>query len=88
MLVGGEDTWYKDYNYKICYRLKLDNDSWYEHKRVISKILKLDENSQYCFAILNRCVMVALKRKKYRVGENLIFCSKQLTLMIKLVTCS
>ena len=41
----------KDYNYKICYKLKLDNDKDYDTYRVMSKILKLDENNQYGFAM-------------------------------------
>ena len=35
----------KDYNYKIIYNLKIDNEKF--NKRVITKILKLDENNQY-----------------------------------------
>ena len=42
MSVDGDENLYKDYDYKICYRLKLDSDNWYESKRVISKTLKLD----------------------------------------------
>ena len=41
----------KDYNYKICYKLKLDTDKDYNTYRVMSKILKLDENNQYSFAM-------------------------------------
>ena len=41
----------KDYNYKACYRLKLDSDKKHVNKRVISKILKLDKNNQYGFAM-------------------------------------
>ena len=41
----------EDYNYKICYKLKLDTDKDYNTYRVMSKILKLDENNQYGFAI-------------------------------------
>ena len=35
----------KDYNYKIVYNLKMNNEK--VNKRVITKILKLDENNQY-----------------------------------------
>ena len=35
----------KDYNYKIVYNLKMNNEK--VKKRVITKILKLDENNQY-----------------------------------------
>ena len=41
----------KDHNYKICYKLKLDTDKDYNTYRVMSKILKLDENNQYDFAM-------------------------------------
>ena len=36
----------KDFNYKIAYNLKIDNEKA-EKKRVISKIFKLDKNNQY-----------------------------------------
>ena len=42
----------KDYNYKICYKLKLDNEKEYATKRVITKILKLDENNQYGYGMV------------------------------------
>ena len=35
----------KDFNYKIVYNLKMNNKK--VKKRVITKILKLDENNQY-----------------------------------------
>ena len=35
----------------MCFRLKLDGDKNYITKRVISKILKLDENNQYGYAM-------------------------------------
>ena len=41
----------KDQNYKICYDLKLDDDDEQQKYRVMSKILKLDENNQYGFAM-------------------------------------
>ena len=41
----------KDQNYKICYDLKLDDYKEQQQYRVISKILKLDENNQYGFAM-------------------------------------
>ena len=43
-----EDVLSKDYNYKICYRLKLDEEKNWTTKRVI---LKLGENNQYCYAM-------------------------------------
>ena len=36
----------KDFNYKVVYNLKLDGKQATQ-KRVITKILKLDENNQY-----------------------------------------
>ena len=41
----------KDHNYKISYKLKLDTDKDYNTFKVLSKILKLDENNQYGFAM-------------------------------------
>ena len=41
----------KDQNYKICYDFKSDDDVEQQKYRVISKILKLDENNQYGFAM-------------------------------------
>ena len=50
----------KDQNYKICYDLKLDDDVEQQKYRVMSKILKLDENNQYGFAMTKpmatRCI--------------------------------
>ena len=37
----------KDCNHKICYNIRLNNEKEYSNKRVITKILKLDENNQY-----------------------------------------
>ena len=39
----------KDLNYKIVYDLKINNEKL--KKRVITKILKLDENNQYDHAM-------------------------------------
>ena len=36
---------------KVIYSLKLDKDRSFENKRVITKILKVDENNQYGFAM-------------------------------------
>ena len=41
----------KDYRYKICYKLKLDSDKQHKIYRVMSKILKLDENNHYRYAL-------------------------------------
>ena len=45
MQVDGVDNEWKDFNYKFCCKLKLANEEHYDTKRVISKILKLDENN-------------------------------------------
>ena len=41
----------KDYNYKICYNIRLNDEKEYSKKRVITKILKLDENNQHGFGM-------------------------------------
>ena len=46
-----DDVLSKDRNYKVCYRLQLNEDENYVTWRVISKILKLDENNQYGYAM-------------------------------------
>ena len=40
----------KDYNYKVCYNLRLNNEEM-QPKRIIAKILKLDENNQCGFGM-------------------------------------
>ena len=66
------DVLSKDYNYKVCYRLKLVEDKNWATKRVISKILNY-ENNQYGYAMTNPCQRVALKKSQNRPGEHLIF---------------
>ena len=46
-----KDVLIKDYNYKACYWLRLDSDKNHVNKKVILKILKLDENNQYGYAM-------------------------------------
>ena len=62
----------KDYNYKIVYNLKMNNEK--VKKRVITKILKLDENNQYGNGIPNHCLLVALKIVMTVLGKNSTFC--------------
>ena len=57
-----KDNW-NDYSYKVSYNLKLDGEKKYSTKRVISKILKLDENNQYGYAMTNQCQPAALRKK-------------------------
>ena len=40
---------YKPNDLKLIYKIKLDNQENYSQKRVITKILKLDQNNQYGF---------------------------------------
>ena len=44
---------YKRDDLKVMYRIKLDNENYYHERRIITKILKLDENNQYGFAMTN-----------------------------------
>ena len=54
----------KDENYKICYDLKLDDDEHQQSYRVISKIIKLDENNQYGFAMTKPMATGCIKTNK------------------------
>ena len=40
----------KNYNYKVYFNLRLNNEE-IQPKRIIAKILKLDENNQYGFGM-------------------------------------
>ena len=42
---------YKCNDLKLICKIKLDNKENYSNKRVITKILQLDENNQYGFAM-------------------------------------
>ena len=53
----------KDYNYKVCYRLKLDSDEKWPTRRVISKMLKLDEINQYRFATTKPMLTGCIKKE-------------------------
>ena len=48
---NSDDVLQKDYWYKICHKLKLGSDKEYKTYKVMSKILNLDENNQYGFAV-------------------------------------
>ena len=50
----------KDYNYKVCYNLGLNNEEM-QPKRVTAKILKLDENNQYGFGMTKPLLTVSIK---------------------------
>ena len=82
----------KNYDYKICYNIRLNNEK--EHskkkiikikiKRVITKILKLDENNQHGCDITKPLPTSCIKQNK--AGRLLICCCKMLVFMIRLVT--
>ena len=51
MIIDQSFQAYKNQNFKIGYKLKLDGDEKYKDYRVTSKIIKSDENNQYGFAM-------------------------------------
>ena len=54
---------YKNQDYKVGYKLKLDGDKCYTDYRVISKIIKFDENNQYGFAMTKPMAIGAIQEK-------------------------
>ena len=65
---------YKNQNYKVAYKIKLDNDPIDYERRVISKILKFDENNQYGFAMTKPMPVGCIKEKQADYIEfNLLF---------------
>ena len=65
---------YKNQNYKVGFSLKLDNDEKSKEYRVISKIIKFDENNQYGFAMTKPMPLGAIKEKEASWTEcNLLF---------------
>ena len=65
---------YKNQNYKVAYKIKLDNDPIDYERRVISKILMLDENNQYGFAMTKPMPVGCIKEKQADYLEfNLLF---------------
>ena len=57
-----KDNW-KDYSYKVSYNLKLDGEEKYSTKRVITKILKLDENNQFGYTMTKTMPKGSIKKK-------------------------
>ena len=55
---------FKNQNYKLGYKLKLDNDTNYKDYRIISKIIKFDENNQYGFAMAKPMPVGGIKDKE------------------------
>ena len=65
---------YKNQNYKVGFSVKLDNDEKSKEYRVISKIIKFDENNQYGFAMTKPMPVGAIKEKDASWTEyNLLF---------------
>ena len=55
---------YKRDDLKLVYKIKLDNQENYSKKRIITKILKLDKNSQYGFAMTKPVPTDCIKENK------------------------
>ena len=73
-----DDVLSKVLNYKVCYRLKLNEDENYVTRRVISKILKLDENNQYGYAMIKPLPTGCIKKSHNEPGKHFIFYCKRL----------
>ena len=54
---------YKNLDFKLGYNIKLDNEEVSSQRRVISKIIKFDENNQYGFAMTKPMPVGAIKEK-------------------------
>ena len=54
---------YKNQEYKLGYNIKLDDDELSSQRRVISKIIKFDENNQYGFVMTKPMPVGAIKEK-------------------------
>ena len=48
---GKTDEFNKDYDYKVCYQIRLNNEKEYSTKTVITKIVKLDKKNQYGYGM-------------------------------------
>ena len=55
---------YKNQNYKIGYKLKMPWDTFYKDYRIISKIIKFDENNQYGHAMTKPMPVGSIKEKE------------------------
>ena len=74
MNIGESFKAYKNQNYKVGFSLKLHNDEKSKEYRVISKIIKFDENNQYDFAMTKPMPVGAIKeREAYWTEYNLLF---------------
>ena len=54
---------YKNQSFKLGYNIKLDNEEVSSQRRVISKVIKFDENNQYGFAMTKPMPVGAIKEK-------------------------
>ena len=63
---------YKNQAYKVGYKLKLNRDDKYKDYRVLSKLIKFDENNPYGFAMTKPMATGSIK-EKLPLGLNLIF---------------
>ena len=65
---------YKNQNYKVAYKIRLDDEPIDNTRRVISKVLKFDENNQYGFAMTKPMPVGNIKEKEADFSEfNLLF---------------
>ena len=54
---------YKNQNYKVGYKIKLNGENKYNDYRVISKLIKFEENNQYGFAITKPMLVGSIKEE-------------------------
>ena len=66
--IPNKDNW-KDHSYKVSYNLKLELEKKYSTKKVISKVLKLDENNQYRYAMTKPVPTRSIQKKVPRWRE-------------------
>ena len=55
---------YKNQNYKLGYKLKMPWDKFYKDYRIISKIIKFDENNQYGYTMTKPMPVGSIKEKE------------------------
>ena len=54
---------YKNQNYKVGYKIKLNGENKYHDYRVISKLIKFEENNQYGFAMTKPVLVGSIKEQ-------------------------
>ena len=70
-------------DFKVAYKLKLDNEDKYTDSRTITKVLKLEESNQYYHAMTKQLPTGCIKEKMHQLGKNLIFHLKKYHSKIK-----